>query len=360
MRSVTGADADGLRSDGAGRNSRAAPSEPAFAAIDLGTSNCRLLIARPGPEDGRLRIVDAFSRNIRLGEGLERTGALSMGAMRRARDALAVCAAKMRRAQVGPMRAVATEACRRAENGLEFLAGIAEQTGLPIEMIDAAEEARLAIRGCAALFDSSTPRAIVIDIGGGSTQVSWLALDSGAPEIVSTVSLPAGVVTLTEWLGPAPVRPGIYHAMREALSARLRAFDEDNGIARAVAAGEVQVVGASGTVTTLMGLELDLPRYDREAVDGKSLTADAMRRHCNALLALDEAGLRAVPCIGAQRSDLIIAGCVILESILDVWPVSAIRVADRGLREGILIELMAEARRRADPALTAPGDHGRT
>ncbi|MFQ5953789.1 MAG: Ppx/GppA phosphatase family protein [Kiloniellales bacterium] len=335
-----------------GPNDRYRPRPPVgkwahtYAALDLGTNNCRLLVARP-TGDG-FRVIDAFSRIVRLGEGLGRNGALSDAAMDRTLEALKVCAGKMRRRGVTRWRAVATEACRRASNCQAFMDRVAGQTGLEFEIISTREEARLAFDGCAPLLDRSLPYALVFDIGGGSTQLMWLALPPrGRPTDIGWTSLPVGVVTLSEHFGGRDVDAGQYTAMVDEVGAALRTFEATHGIAGQVAAGRVQMLGTSGTVTTVAAVHLRLPRYDRSAVDGTFLDfADAERVGRDLALA-GHPGRMAQPCIGRDRADLVLAGCAILVAMCRQWPVGRLRVADRGLREGMLLEMIEEAEREA-------------
>ncbi|TWB35120.1 Ppx/GppA phosphatase family protein [Nitrospirillum pindoramense] len=315
---------------------------PVLAALDLGTNNCRLLIARPGREG--FRIIDAFSRIVRLGEGVSRTNALSDEAMARTVAALKICGNKMRRRGVTDLRAVATEACRRAANCGSFIDRVAEETGIRIEIISAEEEARLALAGCAALLNRRIPRALVFDIGGGSTEIMWLSFSRGRPMLIDQVSVPQGVVSLTETFGGDRVLPEAYRGMVDTVGAALADFDARNDIRREVAAGRVQMLGTSGTVTTLAGIRLGLTRYDRSQVDGSWLGLEEARAISKSLLDLDYAGRSAHPCIGHDRADLVIAGCAVLEAIWERWPVENLRIADRGVREGILTELLAATR----------------
>jgi len=324
---------------------RSHEGEVTYAAIDLGTNNCRLLIARP---NGRhFRIIDAFSRIVRLGEGLAGSGLLSEEAMARAIDALKVCAHKIRRRAVTHVRGVATEACRRAQNCETFLARVQAETGLAIETITSGEEAVLAFKGCSPLLSARRPRAVVFDIGGGSTELGWLRLRSGRPpHILDTLSIPFGVVNLTERYGGSRIAPEVYDAMVAEVSGHLRHFAEANGINQRVAAGAVQMLGTSGTVTTLAGVHLDLPRYNRALIDGCYLDFPAIRAVSRRLAAMTCEERTANPCIGADRADLVVAGCAILEAICGLWPVGRLRVADRGVREGILAGLMQSDRGR--------------
>jgi exopolyphosphatase/guanosine-5'-triphosphate,3'-diphosphate pyrophosphatase len=311
---------------------------PVYAALDLGTNNCRLLVARP--EHDSFHVVDAFSRIVRLGDKLSQTGELAMNAMDRTVEALHVCSAKLRRRGVAGFRGVATEACRRARNGGAFVARVAAETGLTLEIIEAREEAALALAGCAPLLDPAIPNALLFDIGGGSTEVTWLERDATDWRIVDTLSLCSGVVVLAERLGHDRVSCEEYESLVAEIAESLRGFDAAHGIAARLAAGGVQMLGTSGTVTTLSGIQMELPRYNRALVDGSWLDLEAIRDICRDLKMLDWCGRAAQPCIGAERADLVLAGCAILEGILRVWPAGRLRVADRGLREGILLNLM--------------------
>jgi exopolyphosphatase / guanosine-5'-triphosphate,3'-diphosphate pyrophosphatase len=315
---------------------------PQFAALDLGTNNCRLLVARPaGPG---FRVVDAFSRIVRLGEGLAATGVLSEEAMARALDALKICADKIASRRVAAGRYVATEACRQAANCATFLARVREEIGLDIEIISSTEEARLVVAGCAPLLNPRTPYAIVFDIGGGSTEIVWLRLWGAdhrrRTQILGSVSLPFGVVTLTDRFGGAEVSPATYRAMVAETMAALAPFECASEIQRHVRTGRVQMLGSSGTVTTLAGIHMALPRYTRALVDGSVLTFEQISVVSEHLAALDLAGRAANPCVGRERADLVLSGCAILDAICVTWPVGRLRVADRGVREGILLDLM--------------------
>ncbi len=322
----------------------AAPRQlaPNYAALDLGTNNCRLLIARPGGPG--LRVVDAFSRIVRLGEGLATTGRLSEAAMARTLDALKICADKIEHRHATCGRYVATEACRRAANCDEFIARARDTVGIELEIISTAEEARLVVAGCAPLLHPRVPYAVVFDIGGGSTEIVWLRQGGrrrhGVPEIIGSTSLPFGVVTFTERFGGVHVPPTAYSAMVAEAMAALAPFEARHRIARQIAQDRVQMLGSSGTVTTLAGVHLALPRYTRALVDGSTLTFDQIAAVSGHLAALDLDGRAAHPCVGRERADLVLSGCAILDAICATWPVGRLRVADRGIREGILFDLM--------------------
>lgn len=320
-----------------------------YAALDLGTNNCRLLIARPvhgaarsaAPGAPPFVVVDAFSRIVRLGEGLSQTGALSPAAMSRAIEALKVCAGKLRRRNVTIMRHVATEACRRASNCGEFLARVKDETGLVIETITTGEEAALALAGCAPLLDGATPEALVFDIGGGSTELMWAKLHPGRePELIDYLSLPYGVMNLAESADCDCLSRAAFEALIEQVREKAEAFEARHDIRARIAAGQLQMLGTSGTVTTLAGIRMGLPCYDRARVDGCHLDFTELRSVTDHLLALDCKARALEPCIGPARADLVLAGCAILEAICRTWPVGRLRVADRGVREGILLTLM--------------------
>ena len=319
------------------------PYRQSYAAIDLGTNNCRLLIARPTGDT--FTVVDAFSRVVRLGEGLAQTGVLSEAAMDRAVGALRICADKLKRRNVHLARSVATEACRRAANGAEFIERVRQETGIMLDIISAREEARLAVLGCHILLEPGHGPALVFDIGGGSTEL--VLIDSGptVPEILDWVSVPWGVVSLTETCdsegATLPARLARYDQMRTRVSDSFAHFGERIAPIRQTINPDLRLLGTSGTVTTLASLHLDLPQYDRRVVDGLIVPADSMRAISTRLSSLSLADRREVPCIGRERADLVVAGCAILESILDLWPANRLGVADRGIREGILRSLIS-------------------
>ncbi|WP_425452529.1 Ppx/GppA phosphatase family protein [Sphingorhabdus wooponensis] len=317
----------------------------AYAALDLGTNNCRLLIARAGGDD--FTVVDAFSRVVRLGEGMTATGRMSEEAMDRAVEALSVCAEKLKKRNVVLARSVATEACRQAVNGVQFIERVKRETGIHLDIISPKEEARLAVMGCYALLEQGEGPALIFDIGGGSTELVLVSTQNVVPEILDWVSVPWGVVSLTESErtdGDSPEQlKASYQSMRDKVMASFADFaarlPED--------AGDRRLLGTSGTVTTLASVYLKLSSYDRRAVDGLHLPTSAMRDISRELAHRNIAGRAEFPTIGQERADLVVAGCAILESIFDIWPGERLGVADRGIREGILRALMAsDAKRR--------------
>jgi len=318
---------------------RREPHRRTYGAIDLGTNNCRLLIARPN--EGGFTVIDAFSRIVRLGEGLSHSGELSTDAMDRAVGALGVCADKLRRRSVSLSRSVATEACRRATNGRQFANRVRDETGIVLDIIEPAEEARLAVLGCHKLLEPGDGPAVIFDIGGGSTELVLVDQEHGSPQIRAWWSAPWGVVSLTESEGrealEGPDRIKAYERMRE--RAR-RAFSNFATMLPAKREG-IRLLGTSGTVTTLASVHLALPSYDRRAVDGLHVPIDAMREISAMIASMDYDERSALPCIGNERADLVVAGCAILEAIMEIWPAPNLGIADRGIREGILRSLMA-------------------
>ena len=310
-----------------------------YAAIDLGTNNCRMLIARPAKKG--FRVCDGFSRIVRLGEGVDANGVLSEAAMARTIDALGVCARKMRRRGVDRVHAIATAACRGAANRDAFLDRVAAETGIELDTIPGREEARLAMIGCLPLVDAAARWVLVFDIGGGSTELVWLACEGTRPrEVAAWTSLPCGVVALAESHGGDRISAAVYEAMVERVRGLLAPFEAAHGLGREVAEGGVQMIGTSGTVTTIAGVFLELPRYDRSRVDGLWLSSADIDATSERLRALDYDARAAIPSIGPRRADLVVAGCAILDAIRRTWPVGRLRVADRGLREGMLLGMM--------------------
>ena len=312
-------------------------NRPAYAAVDLGTNNCRLLVAEPTLKG--FRVIDSFSRIVRLGEGVAATGRLSGPAIDRTIDALRICAAKMRRADVIRVRSVATAACREADNCDLFVERALTETGLDFEIISAAEEARLALSSCTPLFDPDVPGVMVFDIGGGSTEIVCRP-DRSAP--IGVLSLPLGVVNLSERYGGDRISSADYTRMVDEATGLLAAFEKDRQFLSRISAGQMQMVGSSGTVTTLASVHLGLRKYVRSRIDGATMRFDDLLRIGRMLAGMSRDERAAITCIGADRADLVVGGVAILEAIIRMWPVGRMRIADRGLREGILLGLMAQ------------------
>jgi exopolyphosphatase/guanosine-5'-triphosphate,3'-diphosphate pyrophosphatase len=314
-----------------------------------------LLVAQP-TRPGQFRVVDAFSRIVRLGEGLGASGMLSNDAMDRAIEALKICASKLASRQVRRMRLIATEACRAAGNGEAFLARVVAEAGLELEVINRETEARLAVSGCASLIGREARSAVLFDIGGGSSEIAVLQINGHrsprlANHITHWTSLPVGVVTLSERHGGTHVTPEIFEAMVAEVEGMLAGFESPEAADLNGEDSGFHMIGTSGTVTTLAGVFLNLPRYDRRQVDGLWMSAEEVTAMQDRLVGLDFAARAANPCIGPDRADLVLAGCAILEAIRRRFPASRMRVADRGLREGLLTEMMADdgAWRRVKP-----------
>ncbi len=334
-----------------------------YAALDLGTNNCRLLVAEPHGQS--FRVVDAFSRIVRLGEGLSQSGRLSDDAQERAIAALKVCQSKLVYRKVKRFRLIATEACRRAANGGAFLHRVYKETGLKLEIVNRETEARLAVAGCASLVHPEAEGVVLFDIGGGSSEVVWLDLDPMVDDGMAVpgekrnrqtrramrhlserircwTSLQVGVVTLSEKHGGKFVGREEFEAMVAEVREMLHEFEEREALAKAIQSKHIHMLGTSGTVTTLAGVHLGLERYDRRQVDGTWLSDQELRSMINRILEMNFDERIKNPCIGQDRADLVLAGCAILEAFHREWPVSRLRVADRGLREGILTEMMID------------------
>jgi exopolyphosphatase/guanosine-5'-triphosphate,3'-diphosphate pyrophosphatase len=351
MGEASGAPAERVRGHG-----RPPGGARTFAALDLGTNNCRLLIAVPA--DGGFRIVDAYSRIVRLGEGLSQTGSLSPHAMERAIGALGACAEKIARRGASRIKAVATQACRSAANGREFIAEVARRTGLQLSIIGPREEAQLSVAGCLNLLDLGARAALVLDVGGGSTELSWLDLTAAGlavdPRrlahwrlpIEAWLSVPIGVVTLAERFPEAQRASGAwYRAMVDAMKDEIAPFARADALRAFFAAGQAHLVGTSGAITSLAGLHLGLARYDRSRVDGLWMTRGECEAAADRLAAMTPRERAAQPCIGPDRADLVLAGAAILQAVQELWPCERVRVADRGLREGLLLSMMSDQQR---------------
>ena len=304
-----------------------------FAALDLGTNNCRMLVARPS-HDG-FAVVDSFSRITRLGEGVASSGRLSKAAMDRTIRALRSCAERMQRSRVAQSRLVATEACRRAENLDEFAKRVEHETGLVLDVISTDEEAALALAGCSSLLRPDTGWALVFDIGGGSTELIWVEMVEGSPVVRDVLSMPVGVVNLSEEHGDTINDGTVYAGLVERLGRAIEPFGQRNGIDQIMRRQDAQILGASGTVTTLAALHLGLTR-----VDGAEMTTLQIAAVTQSLSRMTKTERNRHPCIGTGRADLVLAGCAILEAMCKHWKFTALRVADRGVREGVLLNMM--------------------
>ena len=341
-----------------------APKPPSptelYAALDLGTNSCRMLIAQP--KGSQFHVVDSFSKSVQLGAGLERTGKLSTNSMQRTLQALRVCQQKLKRYKVRQMRLVATEACRRAKNADEFIRQVKRETGLNLEIIQPEEEARLAVISCAPLVSTKTEQLLVVDIGGGSTELVWIELSSVprrerpraimrlhagfhavdspfvAAKVVDWISVPLGVATLRDHFSDVEDDAARYALMSWFFEEYLSEFApyKDQPPREGF-----QIIGTSGTVTTVAASHLGLKRYDRTKVDGLRMTSDQIDRVINSYLEMGPSGRRMDPRIGQDRQALIMSGSAILQALLRSWPTDRLSVADRGLREGLLYAQMS-------------------
>ena len=329
---------EGAKADGAAGTMAVQPPQT-YAALDLGTNNCRLLVARPHAEG--FRVIDAFSRIVRLGEGLSHSGRLSEAAIVRTLDALAMCGEKMEMRGVTRARLVATEACRMAANGQEFLDRVYERTGLELEIIDRETEAKLAVAGCSTLADPEAGSVIIFDIGGGSSEIIWLEKEPLSPangRLRAWASLQMGVVSLAEKFGGMEVSPATYEAIVRHVTENMRDFI--GATAELQRCARFHLLGTSGTVTTIAGIHLNLTRYARRQIDGLWMNNDEVDGAIERLKAMSYEERVNNACIGPDRADLVLAGCAIFEAIRRVFPASRTRIADRGLREGILTQMM--------------------
>lgn len=324
-----------------------------FAALDLGTNNCRLLIARASG-DG-FKVIDSYSRVVRLGKGLATSGELSQDSMDAAIEALGVCAKKMKSRRVKRWRCVATEACRKASNGQSFLDRAKADAGINLEIISPRVEARLAVMGCLNLIDTTKDVALVIDIGGGSTELSWVDIRRlrdpesqtriHRPPISAWASLPVGVVTLSELVPEHDNRDVWYTDMKDKVRGAIQEQGCQTRFTKAFRDGRGHLIGTSGTITSLAGIHLKLPYYQREKVDGLWLRSIDAVRIARDMASKSPKERAKEPCVGEDRARLLVAGCAITDVICEMWPSKMIRVADRGLREGMLMGLMQQSQK---------------
>jgi len=335
---------------------------PVLGAIDVGTNACRLLIAIPerrvngDTQSVFPRVIDSYTANVRLGESLERTGEITDAALDRTIAALKVCAARLRRRGVTHMKAIATEACRRAANAQDLVKRAEAEAGIILTIVTPEEEARLAAAGCLQLIGREFDGALIFDIGGGSTELILVRRDGPRNgirhEIVAWTSVPVGVVKLAERYGGRELAARSYVEMRAELSELFIAIKAELG-PEVFDPKRYHLLGTSGTLTTLAGIKLGLRRYERSRIDGQWLNRQEIANITENITSQDFAGRAAIPCIGADRADLILPGCAILDAIMENWPCDTLRVADRGLREGLLIALLRDTEKatyRSSPA----------
>lgn len=339
---------------------------PVIAAIDLGTNSCRLLVAsvnvtgiykspyRGRPSSTAWKIIDSYGKTVNLGEGLHENDYLTEEAMDRALEALAVCKRKMDHHGVNYLRAVATEACRRATNAHELAQRVKTDLGITIEVISSEEEARLALTGCAAVLNPLIPYAIIFDIGGGSTEIIFVSLEAqkrsrpGYPvpfKVIDSTSIPYGVVTTSNYFKNADPLIYNYELIKSEVYQKVRKFVELNQIPSLVEDGQIQLVGSSGTVTTLMAIMLDLPRYDRKQIDGVESSIETLLTVCRNIVGMTKTDRLEIACIGEGREDLVMAGSAIFEGLATALAIPQLKIADRGVREGILSEILTEIAR---------------
>jgi exopolyphosphatase/guanosine-5'-triphosphate,3'-diphosphate pyrophosphatase len=316
---------------------------PVYAAIDLGTNNCRLLIAQPNRKNGTgMQVIDRFSRIVRLGEGLGKAGCLSDAAIKRTTEALKVCAQKIKSSGVYQTSAIATEACRQASNDKYFFHHVEQETGIRFKTITSKEEGELTLAGCMPLLTKELPHVLMFDIGGGSTELIWLEKKTSKdPNVIDILSLPFGVVSLAEEFGPNPLSSDDIEKLINRIDTALNPFEDNHDIVSKITSGNVQVLGTSSTVTTMGSIYLNQSSYDRAQVDGLSIRYESIYAICKKLISLDIKALKNHPCIGPSRADLMVMGCVILTTICRRWPAKCLTAADRGIREGLLLGMMS-------------------
>jgi exopolyphosphatase/guanosine-5'-triphosphate,3'-diphosphate pyrophosphatase len=313
-----------------------------LAAVDLGSNTIRLLVADADRASG-LHPVHAEQAVARLGEHLFRTGRLQDGAMARALGAVRGYRDRARALGAERVLVVATAAVRQAGNREELVGRLAAEPGVSVRVVDGDEEARLTllgvtwgVLGARGAEADDERRMVVLDIGGGSTEL--IVAEAGA--VVSSVSVTLGVVGLAERFFHAdPVDWAEYQACADHVTCRLDAdaWPAVLGLApRALA-------GTAGTITTLAALDLGLPSYDGARVQGHRLRGAAVRSLRDRLGALRVADRARLPCLEPGRADLIMPGIAIVEAVLAGLGLAELRVSDAGLREGIVLDAVGWA-----------------
>jgi len=334
----------------------------AYAALDLGTNNCRLLVAKP--TGNSFKVIDSYSKVVRLGRELNSTGRLSNDSMDAAVEAIGVCAKKMKNRSVKRWRCIATQACRQAENGEAFLARVKSETGLTLEVISPRVEARLSVMGCVNLIDTAKDVVLVVDIGGGSTELSWVdvrrlkdpkgRMRVHRPPISAWASLPIGVATLSERVPEVGDLGERYQSMIDVVRDEIKSAGCETRFTKAFAAGKGHIIGTSGTITSLASVHLKLPYYQRDKIDGLWMKSDDAVRVARDMSQRSVWDRAKEPSIGEDRASLLVAGCAIIDVLCNMWPSERIRVADRGLREGILMGLMQQSQTLSKPSGAKP------
>ena len=298
-----------------------------YAAIDLGTNTCLLLVAEWDGQE--LHPLVREMRVVRLGENLDRTGRISSTALDRATAALTEYRDIITSSGCQEMRCVATSAFRDAPNKDELTERIRNITGLEIEEISGEEEARLVHRAVQEAFPEETGERASVDVGGGSTEIIF----DKQGHLHEVHSLPLGSVRLTErHFSHDPPAAVEVAALRDNISTVL----EDSGLPTKVAS----LIGVGGTATTLAAIHLELEDYDPVKVHGRILKQRDLETILERCLALPYEQRVRLPGLHPGRADVIMAGTIILLAIMGHLQDKMIRISDRGIRWGIIAEMI--------------------
>lgn len=310
-----------------------------FASIDLGTNTVRLLVVT-GNSKG-FTTLHSNQLITRLGEGLSHSGILKDIAMER--TIKAVLDFKREASKYSPFAiwVAATSAVREAKNRNEFIEKIREVTGLELEVIPWEEEARRTLLGVFSGLDGNIKKAIVFDIGGGSTEYI-LTVDK---RLVKSVGTALGVVHLSEkYIRKDPVDDGELIILESVITNKIRNVKSQLHDVLCTM-HDVRLIGTAGTVTTIAALDLNLHPYDPAKVNGYVLNIENVKEILKKLKNMTLEERRNIPALESGREDLIIPGAVIVIKTMEIFGFNEMIVSDYGLREGIILAKMSECQR---------------
>ncbi len=299
-----------------------------FASIDIGTNTISLLIAEIN-EAGDFNNIQSENRITRLGAGFAQNNTLSGPAIERALATLIAMRALLEKEKIDRFVVTGTSAVRKAKNRKDFLESVKQKTGFEITVISGEEEARCTLLGISLLFQDRNKTTVVIDIGGGSTEL--IADDWAGPPFLS--STPLGAVTLSEgYLLSDPPTAREMKSLENVIAAELAKIEHPMPSA-------CRFVGTAGTLTTLAAIDQKMTRYDPDRINGYRLSYSGIEGIVNELARLPIQKRQSVPGLEKGREDLIVSGGLILLSVMKRFGYHQVLVSDYGLREGLLIDL---------------------
>lgn len=307
-----------------------------FAAIDLGSRNCRTIVGCQS-KAGAFEYIETYSKSVSLADGVAASKKLSRKSMDRTIEALAFCSKVLSRYAGLTYLAVATDAMRRAENASVFIKRVKRELGLIISIITPQEEAYYAALGCIEVLSLETEIFVVFDIGGGSSEIALCRQKSDKDiELIDSLSIPYGVINLLEskdhltFSGYSNLVQKISDLSRDFLNQYATTLDFVNNF---------QCIGTSGTTTTVAALNMNLRFYDREKINDSILQFSEILKTVHYVQSLSEDERKLHPYISQSNEDLVLGGLTILEGIVRGLPASTITVTDRGVRDGVVYAL---------------------